>query len=258
MKQNLICVFLLACIAVITASPAETAEHRHRHRHNKHQKKTHSGHESPNEINKRTLPPNIWSLLASNKRAHDDVNGPKSNAASETSHDANEIMDFGLPDHDESIKTKVSANCPKCKQNSVKMSEDELTNLRIEYVKNQILHKLRMTERPAPVPKDELPEPIQEGYAIQSEDHHVDYLNRHLDDYYAKTTQKIIFLTRGELEQTMRRKIVSLIASVLTRSMPDANLDFFPSFQTPKNADRTSPRSTRPSASRSKSRQTST
>jgi hypothetical protein len=199
MHQKLIFVFLLSCIAVITASPAETAEHRHRHRHGRHHKKTHSGQDSPSEINKRTLPPNIWALLASNKRAHDDDNGPKYNDDSETGHDANEIADFGPSDsdHDESIK-KVSANCPKCKQNSVKMSEDELTNLRIEYVKNQILHKLRMDQRPAPVPKDELPEPIQEGYAIQSEDHHVDYLNRHLDDYYAKTTQKIIFLTRGE------------------------------------------------------------
>lgn len=186
----------------MAASPTEMSHHNRQRHHGQYHKRQHESSESPDGLHKRTLPPNIWNLLATNKRANDDDTGPKYNDDIDPNHaenDQNEIVDdstdFEQSD-DESIK-KVAANCPKCKQNSVKMSENELANLRIEYVKNQILHKLRMTERPAPVSKDELPEPIQEGYAIHNDDDN-DYLNRHLDDYYAKTTQKIIFLTRGE------------------------------------------------------------
>jgi hypothetical protein len=184
-------------VNLIEGSPADNR------RHGKHHKKSHESSRSHEDLNlKRTLPPNIWALLASNKNARDDdESGPKYNGDIEPSHDRNEIADdlpdFGpSKDDDESIK---KVNCPKCKQNSVKISENELANLRIEYVKNQILHKLRLTERPEPISKDELPEPVQEGYAISSiGDINTDFLNRHLDDYFAKTTQKIIFLTKGD------------------------------------------------------------
>lgn len=179
------------------------ANHRHK---NHHHKKSHGSTSSHEEI-KRTLPPNIWALLASNKSARDDESSSKYNRDIEPRHDdMNEIAD-DLPDFepsnddDESIK---KVNCPKCKQNSVKMSENELANLRIEYVKNQILHKLRLTERPAPIAKDELPEPISEGYAVSSHEPNTDFLNRHLDDYFAKTTQKIIFLTKGKFSISVK------------------------------------------------------
>lgn len=183
-------------VKLLDGSPAE---HRQRHQRN-HHNKTHKMSNSSEDM-KRTLPPNIWALLASNKNSRDDDSGPKFNRNINPSHDTNEITHVSLDfepsnDTDESIK---KVNCPKCKQNSVKMSENELANLRIEYVKNQILHKLRLTERPAPISKDELPEPVQEGYAISSiADTNTDFLNRHLDDYFAKTTQKIIFLTKGD------------------------------------------------------------
>lgn len=96
------------------------------------------------------------------------------------------------------VEKKVHPNCPKCKQNSVEMSEEELTKLRIEYVKKQILEKLRLTERPNPaVIKDALPAPIAEGFTIQA-DQDEDDLKSRMDDFYAKTTQKIIFLTQGK------------------------------------------------------------
>lgn len=198
-EKCLVLLFVVIAVSLVAASPAEKTHHRQRH-HAKSHKKTQEKVEAANDNQKRTLPPNIWALLESNKRSSDDENGPKFSDDIEPNHDANEIADDSSdfePKKDDDSVRKVSANCPKCKQNSVKMSENELANLRIEYVKNQILHKLRMTERPAPVPKDELPEPLQEGYAIQSDDD-TDYLNRHLDDYFAKTTQKIIFLTRGK------------------------------------------------------------
>lgn len=92
---------------------------------------------------------------------------------------------------------KPTSSCPKCQQNSVKVSEENLTELRIEFVKNQILQKLRLTERPPQsLNMDALPKPIADGDTIQMDiDEKPD---PRLDDFYAKTTQKIIFLTRGE------------------------------------------------------------
>jgi hypothetical protein len=183
------CFIIVLLVFFVNGNPAD---HRHRHHGHRH-RKNHDDH-------KRTLPPNIWALLEANKNARDDANSPKYSKNTEASHDHNEIADesnFG-PSNGQDDSTK-KIDCPKCKQNSVKMSEDELANLRTEYVKNQILHKLRLTERPAPMSKDELPEPIQEGYAVSSiADPDDEFLNRHLDDYFAKTTQKIIFLTKGK------------------------------------------------------------
>lgn len=204
-------------VCTTLTSSAEIGHHKMRH-HRKHHKRTNTA-QSRDSVNndddqKRTIPPNIWALLASNslmnRNQPNDLNdGPKySNSDDETNRNEIDIddLDFGPPkdDDDESIK-KVSANCPKCKENSVKMSEDELASLRTEYVKNQILHKLGMNERPPPKSIEELPEPIQEGYATENEDD-IDYLNRHLDDYFAKTTQKIIFLTQGKFKALLKSK----------------------------------------------------
>ena len=187
------CFIIAFIVFFVNGSPAGHRRHPHHH------------HRKSQDDLKRTLPPNIWALLAANKSARDDESGPKYNKNIVPTHDVNEIADdttnFGPSDseHDDSIK---KLDCPKCKQNSVKMSENELANLRTEYVKNQILHKLRLNERPAPISKDVLPEPIQEGYAVSHEtDPDDEFLNRHLDDYFAKTTQKIIFLTKGKCLQ---------------------------------------------------------
>lgn len=82
--------------------------------------------------------------------------------------------------------------CKTC-QNSVTMSTDELTALRIEFVKNQILKKLRLSERPK-VSAHDLPRPVTE-HLIPMPD--VDNKERQLEDYYAKTTKKVIFLQEG-------------------------------------------------------------
>lgn len=185
---------------VVTAEIEHRQHLRFRHHAKGHHNKRPEVGVTSNNQQKRTLPPNIWTLLTENGgrnklNDHDDGSTKSDVTIHETNGISNE-MDFASIEN-ESVE-KVSANCPKCKQNSVKMSEDELASLRTEYVKNQILHKLRMTERPAPVSKDRLPMPIQEGYTIHV-DESDDYLNRHLDDYFAKTTQKIIFLNRGKI-----------------------------------------------------------
>lgn len=95
------------------------------------------------------------------------------------------------------IKQKPTVNCPKCQSRpELRMTEEELTKLRIEYVKNQILQKLRMTERPN-VSATNLPRPIAEGSMIFPDDEE-EQQNHAREQFYGKTTQKIIFLELGE------------------------------------------------------------
>lgn len=88
-------------------------------------------------------------------------------------------------------------NCPKCQNRpELRMTEEELTKLRIEYVKNQILKKLRMTKRPN-VSVANLPRPVAEGSMIFPEDEE-EQQNHAFEQFYGKTTQKIIFLELGK------------------------------------------------------------
>lgn len=87
-------------------------------------------------------------------------------------------------------------NCPKCQSRpELRMTEEELTKLRIEYVKNQILKKLRMTERPN-VSVANLPRPVAEGSMISEDEE--EQQNHVFEQFYGKTTQKIIFLELGK------------------------------------------------------------
>lgn len=89
-------------------------------------------------------------------------------------------------------QNKVISSCPKCHhKNDVQiMSEEQLTELRIEYVKNQILKKLKLKEPPK-VSLNDLPKPVIEGATMgRSEE---DSLTGIPDEFYAKTTQKIFF-----------------------------------------------------------------
>nr|AVK43097.1 transforming growth factor beta [Lutzomyia longipalpis] len=91
-----------------------------------------------------------------------------------------------LPEEDDDD----AGGCPNCHES------DELTALRIEFVKNQILQKLRLKEPPN-VSRSSLPRPILEGIigSRMPFDESENSLNRHVrEDYYGKITQKIIFL----------------------------------------------------------------
>lgn len=93
--------------------------------------------------------------------------------------------------------TNQKINCPKCQNRpELRMTEEELTKLRIEYVKNQILKKLRLTERPN-VSATNLPRPVAEGSMISPDDEE-EQQNQAFEQFYGKTTQKIIFLERGK------------------------------------------------------------
>lgn len=208
-----ICIFIIIVIFTLNltvVNGSESENHRHRHKHHKRSyTKHHPRHitaiDSSENVPKKQTIPNVWAIL-NNESRNNKATGPKytnelvdhveESVSSETSNFVPHDED------DDSIETtthKIAANCPNkivCKQNSVKMSEDELTELRIEFVKNQILQKLRLTERPAKMEMDRLPKPIADGYTIQVAEKKDDS-SRRLDDYYGKTTQKIIFLNRG-------------------------------------------------------------
>lgn len=95
-------------------------------------------------------------------------------------------------------KEKLSSGCTKCHhRDELMMTEQELTDLRIEFVKNQILKKLKLKERPQ-VSMSSVPRPVAEGATIQVDENDENSLNGIQDEYYARTTQKIIFPQLGE------------------------------------------------------------
>ncbi|XP_022218905.1 inhibin beta A chain [Drosophila obscura] len=104
-----------------------------------------------------------------------------------------------VPSHNATISTKSSGGCPKCESNRQveHITEEELTHLRIEFVKQQILEKLRLKESPN-VSAVELPKPIFEGVTLTHPDD--SSKNKELDDYYARTSKKFILLNREETE----------------------------------------------------------
>lgn len=76
------------------------------------------------------------------------------------------------------------------------VTEKELTALRIEYIKNQILKKLRLKEKPQ-VSMADLPKPVIEDQGlIPNQDDY--WQNSYLNDFFAKTTFSIIFPYEGK------------------------------------------------------------
>ncbi|CAG9828238.1 unnamed protein product [Diabrotica balteata] len=89
----------------------------------------------------------------------------------------NQIQDNSVPEKD--AKSDYS------------VIEDEFTKLRIEYIKNQILKKLRLKEKPT-ITISELPKPVKEyENLLPSQD--MNLQSSYSDDFYGKTTQAIIF-----------------------------------------------------------------
>lgn len=131
--------------------------------------------------------PNMWKILGQTvKTEHNDDDDHNHEKFNEIHH--NHV-------------TKVPSNCPKCQNRpELRMTEEELTELRIEYVKNQILQKLKLTERPqvSVSLSNGLPKPVAEGatFLPDSDDESITGI---ADDFYGKTTQKIIFPQLGEL-----------------------------------------------------------
>ncbi|TMW52330.1 hypothetical protein DOY81_002587 [Sarcophaga bullata] len=124
-------------------------------------------------------------------------------------------------EEEDDTENKKSTRCPKCESNRKvqHVTEEELTRLRIEYVKQQILEKLRLKERPN-VSAVDLPKPIYEGVTIEQEEDTTD--KKDLDDFYARTSKKFIFL---EVEKTECRKLSSQPSMCFSFKIDDADAD---------------------------------
>lgn len=145
-------------------------QHNHHHQHSQHQGHHQSDHDSK--------APSMWTILGQNVKNENTI-------------EENETENQHIH------QKKTATNCPKCQSRpEVYMSEEELKKLRIEYVKNQILRKLRLTERPN-VSASNIPRPVAEGATINV-DGEDEFQQRRSDDYFAKTTQKIIFPHLGK------------------------------------------------------------
>ncbi|KAF7268463.1 growth/differentiation factor 8-like [Rhynchophorus ferrugineus] len=70
------------------------------------------------------------------------------------------------------------------------LSEEEFTALRIEYIKNQILKKLRLKEKPQ-IQLSDLPQPLKESENLFP-DQDMDFISTYDDDFYGKTTQAVV------------------------------------------------------------------
>lgn len=81
------------------------------------------------------------------------------------------------------------------------VSEKEFNALRIEYIKNQILKKLRLKEKPS-IAFAELPQPLKENDNLIP-DQDDNSLGGYSDDFYGKTTQAIIFPYEGMCSCTL-------------------------------------------------------
>lgn len=176
----------------------------HHHHHHQHNPNKTSESPTPTSTNGRQSP-NMWTILGQTVKSHD-----ASNEQSDYENDA-KYKEFeqqhlqekfrrehGTHDTDHAIEhPKKSLSCPKCQSRpELRMTEEELTNLRIEYVKNQILQKLRLTERPQ-VSASNIPKPVAEGATIH-QDNAQEQVKRTPDEFYGKTTQKIVFPKLGE------------------------------------------------------------
>ncbi|XP_014095405.1 growth/differentiation factor 8 [Bactrocera oleae] len=131
----------------------------------------------------------------------DDLLAPTVEAEQSNSLESSESVE--REQSSEAVKQKERSgktDCPKCESSRrvQHISEEELTLLRIEYVKQQILEKLRLKERPN-VSAVSLPKPIYEGTTIDEEEDD-GAKNKEVDDYYARTSKKFIFLQREKRE----------------------------------------------------------
>lgn len=90
---------------------------------------------------------------------------------------------------------QIEENSVDDTQNEIAAAENKITALRIEYIKSQILKKLRLKERPV-ISVGDLPKPLKdEGDTIfPGQDEDISNINA----YYGKTQQVVVFPYEGK------------------------------------------------------------
>lgn len=79
------------------------------------------------------------------------------------------------------------------------ITEEEFTALRIEYIKNQILRKLRLKKKPK-ISMAHIPKAVSENEALLPKPYEDFVETRYVDDFYGRTTQAIVFPYEGKVE----------------------------------------------------------
>lgn len=93
--------------------------------------------------------------------------------------------------------TNKEDDCAGCAQNKVNAIDPDplLTELRVEYVKQQILKKLRLSKPPeVSMPLSTLPKPLINGNVLRPD------LERPAENFYGKTNQVVVFPSEGKIK----------------------------------------------------------
>ncbi|EFN77560.1 Inhibin beta A chain [Harpegnathos saltator] len=84
--------------------------------------------------------------------------------------------------------------CPSCAQNKIVINNDPLTEQRVEYVKQQILKKLRLSKPPEVLmPLSTLPKPLINGNVLELRPGAPLVPDKPAESFYGKTDQVIVF-----------------------------------------------------------------
>ena len=93
-------------------------------------------------------------------------------------------------------------NCAECTQNKVgilTVTDPILTELRVEYVKQQILKKLRLSKPPEiSMPLSTLPKPLINGRVLELQPGAPLEPEKSADSFYGKTDQIVVFPNEGQ------------------------------------------------------------
>lgn len=94
--------------------------------------------------------------------------------------------------------TSNENSCVDCARNNVIDSDSFLTELRVEYVKHQILKKLRLSKPPeVSMPLSTLPKPLINGNVLELRPGAPPEPEKPAEHFYGKTDQVIVFSTEG-------------------------------------------------------------
>lgn len=101
----------------------------------------------------------------------------------------------------ESLVSKEDDYCVDCPQNKINMIDPDLflTELRVEYVKQQILKKLRLSKPPeVSMPLSTLPKPLINGNVLELRPG-APLEPEKTENFYGKTDQIIVFPNEGTI-----------------------------------------------------------
>lgn len=112
-------------------------------------------------------------------------------------HPASHLTNENNPTENSNDIVKDTEEPPLPQTAKASLTEKQFTALRIEYIKNQILKKLRLKHKPT-ISFANLPMPVKEyDNLIPDRDDHLQ--SSYSDDFYGKTTQAILFPYEGEI-----------------------------------------------------------